>query len=296
MDTVTIEAFLAVIRHGSLTEAANSLFISQSTLSGRLAELEREVGMILIDRGRGMRTLTLTDQGKEFLVIAKRWEDLVQDTKRIQSQTQSIMLSIGAVDTIHTYVLPSLYQALRKYGKDLNVRLKTHNSTELYLQVDRGEIDVAFTLLDLPMRNIIVRKFYSEPRVVLRREMPLRNTSEFIDAESLDLESEIFFEGDPAWHTWYQRWKDKNGYPSLQVDTAQLLVSLLNKDGAWAIVPQCIAQKMVAMGPFAYYRLVDPPPERICYKIQAKYPKSSSIEGINILNKCLDSLFNKDEN
>lgn len=296
MDTVMIEAFLAVIRHGSLTGAANALFISQSTLSGRLAELEREVGMILIDRGRGMRTLALTNKGKEFLVVAKRWEDLVQDTKRIQSRTQSTTLSIGAVDTIHTYVLPSLYQTLRECGKDVNVRLKTHNSTELYLQVDRGEIDVAFTLLDLPMRSIVVQKFYSEPRVVLRREIPLRKINAFIDADSLNPADEIFFEGDPAWHTWYQRWKDKSGYPSLQVDTAQLLIPLLHNDGAWTIVPQCIAQKMVTMGSFAYYQLTDPPPERICYKIQSKYPKSSSIEGIKLLNICLDSLFNKKNN
>lgn len=292
MDTLAIEAFLAVVRHGSLTEAANSLFISQSTLSHRLAELEREVGMSLIDRGRGVRKLVLTEQGQEFLVIAKRWEDLVRDTKRIQSRTQRITLSIGAVDTIHTYLLPPVYQALREYRKDVSVCLKTHNSTELYLQVDRGEIDVAFALLDLPMRNIIVRKFYSEPRVVLCRKMSYGDADSLIDAERLEPENEIFFEGEPAFHTWYQRWKDKSGYPPLYVDTAQLLIPMLNKDGAWAIVPQCIAQKVAAMGPFAYYRLTDPPPERVCYKIQSKYPKSSAIEGISLLNKCLDTVFN----
>ncbi|WP_084653784.1 helix-turn-helix domain-containing protein [Paenibacillus zanthoxyli] len=55
-----IEAFLSIVRHGSLTDAASSLLISQSTLSHRLAQLEQEVGMNLIDRGRGLRTLSLT--------------------------------------------------------------------------------------------------------------------------------------------------------------------------------------------------------------------------------------------
>jgi DNA-binding transcriptional LysR family regulator len=293
MNTIEIEAFLAIIRHGNLTEAAKALFISQSTLSHRLVELEREVGLSLIDRGRGGKSLALTDYGKEFLAIAKRWEDLVQDTKQLQSQTNNITLSIGAVDTFHTFIFPPLYQALCEHIPKISINLKTHNSTELYLQVDRGEIDVAFTLMDLPMRNITVQKFYTEPRVVLRKEMSPGKCDEFINPESLDPANEIFFVGDSAFHTWYQHWKGKKGYPSLQVDTTQLLLLLLNKFGAWSIVPLCIAQKLTSMGFYSCYRLEDPPPERVCYKIQLKYPKSSTLEGISILDSYLDLVLNK---
>ncbi len=229
MNTLDIEAFLAIIRHGNLTEAAKALFISQSTLSHRLFKLEQEVGMSLIERGRGSRSLALTDYGKKFLLIAKRWEDFIQDTKQLQSQTNNITLSIGAVDTFHTFIFPPLYQALCDHVPKISINLKTYNSTELYLQVDRGEIDVAFTLLDLPMRNITVQKFYTEPRVVLRKELSPHKGDEFIDPESLDPASEIFFVGDTAFHTWYQCWKGKRGYPALQVDTTQLLLLLLNK-------------------------------------------------------------------
>jgi DNA-binding transcriptional LysR family regulator len=290
MNTLGIEAFLAVIRHGSLTEAANSLFLSQSTLSHRLAELEREVGMSLIERGRGLRSLTLTEHGKEFLVIAKRWEDLVQDTKRIQSRTENLTLSVGAVDTIHTFVLPPLYQALREYIPDMSIRITTHNSTELYLQVDSGEIDVAFTLLDLPMKNIVVQKFYAEPRVLLRKEEPPCKYNEMIDPESLDLSGEIFFVGDPAFQAWYDRWRRKRGYPSISVDTSQLLLPLLNHYGTWSIVPLCMAQNFAANDTFSYYRLGNPPPERVCYKIQSQYPKTSGLESLQIFESCLTSL------
>jgi DNA-binding transcriptional LysR family regulator len=293
MDSLAIEAFLAIVRHGSLTEAANSLFISQSTLSHRLAELEKDVGMILIDRGRGLRTVALSDCGKEFLIVAKRWENLLQDTKQIQSRTKDILLSIGAVDTFHTFVFPPLYQALREHTPKLNVRLNTHNSTELYLQVDRGEIDVAFPLLDISLRNIVVQKFYAEPRVLLRKEALPGTHNDFIDLGSLNPEREIFFEADPAFHSWYLRWKGERGYPPLRVDTAQLLIPLLNIEETWAIVPLCLAIKIASTGLFSYYHLEDPPPERICYKIQAKYPKASALEGIRILDSYLTSLFKK---
>ncbi|MDF2499652.1 MAG: transcriptional regulator, LysR family [Anaerosporomusa subterranea] len=294
MNTIEIEAFLAILRHGNLTEAAKALFISQSTLSHRLFELEREVGMSLIERGRGGKSLVLTDYGKQFLLIAKRWENLVQDTKRLQSQTNNLSLSIGAVDTFHTFIFPPLYQALCEHMPKINLNLKTHNSTELYLQVDRGEIDVGFTLLDLPMRNITVQKIYTERRVVLRKEKSTNKCDDFIDPESLDPAGEIFFVGDTAFHTWYQCWKGEKGYPSLQVDTTQLLLLLLNKVGNWSIVPMCIAQKLVSMGSYSYYRLEDPPPERICYKIQSKYLNASVAEGIGILDSYLASVLNKE--
>ncbi len=290
MDTLGIQAFLAVVSYGSVTEAANSLFLSQSTLSHRLAELEREVGVNLIERGRGQRSLSLTAYGQEFLTIARRWEDLIHDTNQIQSRVSNPTLAIGAVDTIHTYVLPPFYRALRACGREINLRLRTHNSTQLYFQVDRGELDIAFPLLDLPMRNIIVEKFYTEARVVIRREQVPGKGDNFIDPAVLDPAHEVFFEGDPAYRAWHDRWKGKKGPPPLEVDTTQLLLPLMSNHGSWAIVPLCMAKKLAATGDFAYYLLEDPPPERICYKIRPLYPKASVTESLNLFQQCLNLL------
>ena len=291
MDTSGIEAFLAVVRHGSFTEAAKSLFLSQSTLSHRFSELEREVGMNLIDRGRGLRSLVLTENGKEFLTIARRWENLIQDTKRIQSQTKNLALSIGAVDTMHNFILPPLYQVLRQQAKNMSIRIKTHNSTELYYQVDRGELDVAFSFLDIPMKNIVVEKFYTEPRVVIRKEMHTGKCNGIIDQGSLDPAKEVFFEGESEFQTWYDCWKGDRGYPDICVDTAQLLLQLLNCDGNWSIIPLCMAKKLATTGTFYYYRLDNPPPERVCYKIRSQYPKTSTLESLQILDECLSTFY-----
>ncbi len=290
MDTEGIQAFLAVVSYGSITEAANALFLSQSTLSHRLAELEREVGVNLIERGRGQRSLSLTKYGKEFLTLARRWEDLIHDTNQIQSRVSNLTLAIGAVDTIHSYVLPPFYQALRTCGREINLRLRTHNSTQLYFQVDRGELDIAFPLLDLPMSNIIIEKFYTEARVVLRREQSPHIGNEFIDPAVLEPAKEIFFEGDPAYRAWHDRWKGKKSPPPLEVDTTQLLLPLMNTYGNWAIVPLCMAKKLAATGDFAYYLLEDPPPERVCYKIRPLYPRASVQESLKLFEQCLKSL------
>ena len=296
MDSLQIDAFLAILRHGNFTEAAKDLFISQSTLSHRLFELEKEIGVSLIERKRGGKGVILTDYGKNFLTIARSWETLVQDTDKLKDQKNKVMLSIGAVDTFHTFIFPPLYNVLTKLEPQIDLNLRTYNSTELYLQLDRGELDVAFTLLNLPMNNISVKQVYKEPRVVLRME-PCPNTlGGYINLKDLDESKEIFFIGDNAFHAWYRKWKGNSGYPSLKVDTTQLLSLFMSKEEYWSVVPLCIARKMVETGSYAYYRLKDSPPERICYRIQSEYARPSALKCINILDQHLGLIFDEFNN
>lgn len=59
MTSLEIEAFLTVHRTGSVTKAAELLYISQSSLSTRLRTLERELGCALFARGKGARAMLL---------------------------------------------------------------------------------------------------------------------------------------------------------------------------------------------------------------------------------------------
>ena len=287
MNTTAIEAFLAIMRHGNLTEAAKALFISQSTLSHRLTELEKEVGMTLIERERGGKTVLLTDSGKEFLTIAKRWDNLVNDTRRIKDKRKDITLRIGAVDSFHAFVFPPLYKALSEHSPHINLEFRTHNSTELYMQLDRGEIDVGFPLVELPMKNIVTQKIYTEPRLVVRREMNAGNEIKLINLNELDGAEEIFFVGDEEFNARYQELKGAEGYPRLWVDTVHLLLLLLNKVGRWSILPQCIAESLIGTDDYAVYRLNESVPKRICYKIQARQPRTCAVEGLNIIARYL---------
>lgn len=291
MKTEGIEAFLAIVRKGTLTEAANYLFISQSALSHRLVELEKEIGTQLINRSRGQRSLTLTDRGKDFFAIAKRWEDLSEDAKRLTRSTYGTNLVIGAVDTMHTYVFPPLYRRLREKAPWLNLRIRTYNSSELYFCVDRGEVDIAFPLIDLALKDVSVKRFLSDPRVVLKFEKKPSESGRDITISELDLQQEVFFEGDQSYNRWHEQWRGKRGFPSLSVDTAPLLHNLLRHEGDWAIVPLCLARHFSKNGPYTYYLLSTPPPERICYKIKHVDPKTSVIDGIQLVEECLEEVF-----
>ena len=60
MKQIDIETFLTLNKTGSLTKAAETLYVSQPTVSHRLKDLEEELGISLLMRGKGQRRIELT--------------------------------------------------------------------------------------------------------------------------------------------------------------------------------------------------------------------------------------------
>lgn len=291
MNSQEIESFLMIIEENNFTEAAKKLFVSQATLSHRIFNLERELGFRLIERKKGAKSLFLTDSGRDFVVTAKNWKILMQDIERIKvSYKNNLKLSIGTVDTFHTFMFPPLYEMLAAHEPKITLNLRTYNSAELYQQLYRGELDVAFTLLDLPTKDVISEQIYREPRVVLRRESEPCEQHGVISLKELDLGKEIFFIGDVQFNNWYKNWKGKHGYPTIQVDTAQLLTAFMQQEGAWTLVPLCIARALFKTGNYAYYYLKEKPPERVCYRIQPKHSMRDATEVLSIFDRYLELL------
>lgn len=86
MTDMEIETFLTVLRSGSMTAAAQALYITQPTLSARLQTLEDEVGTPLFVRGKGLRRLELTEAGTRFLPLAQRWQRLMAEMHGIAAR------------------------------------------------------------------------------------------------------------------------------------------------------------------------------------------------------------------
>lgn len=244
--------------------------------------------MNLIDRGRGLRTLSLTSSGQEFLDIARRWSDLVYETKQIRLRKKKMTLSIGAVDSIQTYVLPAIYQSLSEHSDQIDIRIRTQQSSELYLLLERGEIDIAFGHLEQPMPNMIIKVFFSEPMVVVSRGRSLSETEQ-LDDQQLDTSKQLYLDWNPSFQAWYDRWLGEREHPPIRLDKAQLLLTLLNTPDKWAIIPLSIARQFEETGDFTLYQLQNPPPERVCYQIQSRHPRASAVESLQILDSCISS-------
>lgn len=242
-----IETFLAIVRIRNLSKAAESLNITQSTISHRLKILEEELGFKLIYRNKGIREVSLTAMGEEFIPLAERWFSLSGDIKHFRQKCPKQSLIIGAVTSVNTYLLSPFYHQLTEHTPSIDLKIRTLHSTELYELVEHKEIDIGFTLLERYIPNINVSPFFHEPMVVVR--LGYSDTIDTIHPSELKSESELFINWNPTYSNWHDKWWNA-ATSCIHLDTAQLIPSLMNNVNQWAIVPLTTAWSIHNEGNF----------------------------------------------
>lgn len=294
MYALGIEAFLAVVRTQNINKAAKMLNLAQSTTSKRLKMLEDELGITLFERGKGWKSIRLTPEGEEFIDLAERWDSLWQETQLMQLRKPKLTLSIGVLDSIINSIFPSLYHSLSQHQPELNLKITTSHSPDLYEEVERRNVDVAFSLLERTHPNVIVEKCYTEPMVILRPSISSPK-SEFVHPAELDGRYELYVRWNPGYQIWHDRWWASAGSIQTRVDTVQLILALLKTPEQWSVVPLSVAKAaLLKGGNFAILYLTEPPPERTCYKIRHKNPKARTKEALKIFDHYLGILLEKE--
>ena len=97
-----LEYLLAVAEHGSVTGAANSLHVSQSSLSSGISELERAINLRLLVRHHA-KGVSLTDAGERLLIQARNLIDNAQTLEQVAHDLGSVPIgpiSIGIFSVI----------------------------------------------------------------------------------------------------------------------------------------------------------------------------------------------------
>jgi DNA-binding transcriptional LysR family regulator len=143
LDLRQLEAFVQVANQHSFSRAAESLGLTQPSVTARIQSLERELGESLFQRnGRGV---TLTEAGASFLPYAKRvlkslqeGYESVQAVRRLDLGT----LRLGAAPTVSTYVLPELLKAFRSQYPGLDVAVRTEYSDRIVELVLSDEVEL----------------------------------------------------------------------------------------------------------------------------------------------------------
>lgn len=147
IETRLLRYFLAVAREQNITKAAETLFITQSTLSKQMMDLEKQLGKQLFLRGK--RKLTLTEEGTFLRNRAQEILELVDSTEaalRTDAEILSGDISIGCGETI---AMDGIVRLLADFhSRYPNVRFHIHSGdagTELE-RLDKGLIDLGLLL------------------------------------------------------------------------------------------------------------------------------------------------------
>jgi LysR family transcriptional regulator, low CO2-responsive transcriptional regulator len=143
--TVTqLTAFLAVVRGGSVTAAADELVVTQPSVSSAIAALGREVGCELFERaGRGIR---LTDAGSAFAPYAADVIGLLERGRRAAGEAASAggrRLRIAAVTTAAESFVPQMISDFAHAHPNVELILDVGNRTHVIESVLRHSADIA---------------------------------------------------------------------------------------------------------------------------------------------------------
>lgn len=157
MDTNTLQAFLTVADTGSFSKAAETLYLTQSAVSKRIATLEEQIDSKLFDRIG--RTVSLTEAGEALLPRARDILLQLDDAKRVISNlTQGSVtghLSLAASHHISLHRLPPLLRSFSQSCPEVDLDLRFAESEVAYDGVLRGELELALiTLAPQPDPNI----------------------------------------------------------------------------------------------------------------------------------------------
>jgi DNA-binding transcriptional LysR family regulator len=157
-----LRAFLSASENGSFRRAAESLRISQPSLSARVYALEQELGVSLFHRmGRGVR---LTEMGKTFLPYAERSiESLRQGKDVIYSALNDIggTLNMASARNIGTYALPTMLEQFRRQYPDINVHISIGRSSDVLQLVLNDEVQLGLARA-LNHHDIVTIHLYDE--------------------------------------------------------------------------------------------------------------------------------------
>jgi len=280
-----IETFLTIVRAGSLSAAGADLNLTQTTISKRIKALEDELGMLLFERGKGIRQVKLTPSGEEFSRIAERWNLLSREAKILSSQGPRLSLTIGAVDSLNVFVLPLLYRKLHNENSSLKIEIRTLHSDEMYDKVEQRQLDLAFSLRERNMPNVNMEVFFTSPMVVLALHDGQSKNGKKVRPEALSADHELYVPWGRHFDVWHDRWWDPLTPSRIKLDSGHLILSMLHQPTQWAIVPLWLAEAAISKGPYMIRELTDAPPPYTSYKLTHKQPTVSTSRSLEIVNR-----------
>lgn len=293
MNQADIETFLMLVKTRNITKTAESLYVSQPTVSHRLKLLEEELDVPLLIRKKGYKKVELTPKGEEFIPIAQRWLSLMKETMFLKNAGEEMFLSVASTDTLNSCIFRDLYRSIL-HDAELNLKLNisTHYSYEIYELLEKHTIDVGFVYHHLHFKNIISEPVLREKMYVVQEwDSAIRKNQ--INIEELDPEKEVTFIWETNYQIWHEQMISKGKRSSLEVDIYSLFSEFLQDKGRWAIAPVTVVNRLQRDQKVFVSEIANKkkPPERLTYIVRHKDMNEAKIHALNIFEDRINQYF-----
>lgn len=190
MELRVLQYFLAIAREQSIVRAAESLHLSQPTLSTQIKNLEEELGkQLLIRKTKGSRKVLLTEEG---MMLKKRAEEILDLVKKAEAEitlSDNVIMGdiyIGTGETDAVRMIAQAAKELQNTYPDIHYHISSGNADFVIEQLDKGLIDfgIIFGRVDSGKYNSFKLPTKDMWGVLMRKDSAL-SKKEFISPEDL---------------------------------------------------------------------------------------------------------------
>ncbi len=280
MDIVQIKTFLAVADTGSFIGAAEKVFVTQSTVSIRIKNLEDQLGTYLFERSKQGARLTVA--GKHFIkhaiALAKIWDE-ARLSVGIGEQMEAL-LRIGGQVSLWDGFLLRLLPWMRVHAPEIAIRTEMGYSSDFMQKLTDGSIDIAVMYRPQNRSGFKIKQIFVE-EIVLVTSLP--SDDEIFDHDYIFVNWGPEFLSDHVLN-----FPDLNT-PRVSLDLGSLGIEYLLMTPSSGYFPKRIAKPLIKEGKI---KLVDWAP-KFTYPAYLIFADDIEPELISIILKGVSSIKNK---
>ena len=192
MEIRVLRYFLAVAREGSITAAANSLHLTQPTLTRQLQDLERELKQKLFIRGKYKISLT-----QEGMILRKRAEEIVDMVEKTEAEFLSLNdtlsgdIYIGGGESDSMKYIAEIIKDIQNDYPDIKFHIYSGNAEDVIEKLDKGLLDFGILIqpVDVSKYDHLTLPDKDIWGVIMKKESPLaqKETVELMDLINLPI-------------------------------------------------------------------------------------------------------------
>jgi DNA-binding transcriptional LysR family regulator len=266
MDLRQLAALVAIADTGTFSAAADVLHTVQSNVSTHVARLERELGVMLVDRSAGR----LTEEGEAVVARARRvaaeLEALQADVASLRDEVHGAA-RLGIIGTTARWLVPTTLASMETAHPKVAVSVLEGNNTSLLPALTAGSLDLAVLNEPIDDPDLVVDHLYDEDLILaVPTDHPLADREEI---SMRDLDGHELLMGPPgtAFRSDLDRAAEAAGITlkaKVELDGLRLIASLVFEGFGAAVLPSAAIPRWLDPGTqFRRIPIVDADPRRV---------------------------------
>src|SRR5262245_36823690 len=177
----------ALAEHRHFGRAAEACAVTQPALSMQIRQLERELGVELVERRPGDVSLTalgveIAQRGARLLSGARDLADFARHSGRVLTGR----LRLGVIPTLAPYVLPQILPALQQRFPEARVELRETQTRSLIDELARGALDAVLLALPVEESEFETLRLFDDPFLLAVPAADARGARSMVDARDID--------------------------------------------------------------------------------------------------------------